>query len=171
MNAAEVLTEAFARVPEVARAAVTGLEPQTLAVRPDSKANSIAWLVWHLARGQDVQVAQVAGEAEVWLAQGWHERSGLPFGPGETGYGHGPEDVTAVGEAGLTADFLTGYLDAVHESSTAYLQGLTDADLDRVVDESWDPPVTLGVRLVSVVDDCVQHAGQAAYVRGLLDRT
>jgi hypothetical protein len=27
---------------------------------------------------------------------------------------------------------------------------------------------TLGVRLVSVVDDDVQHVGQAAYVRGLL---
>ena len=39
---------------------------------------------------------------------------------------------------------------------------------DRVVDRTWDPPVTLGVRLVSILDDDTQHAGQAAYVRGLL---
>jgi hypothetical protein len=44
---------------------------------------------------------------------------------------------------------------------------VTPADLDRVVDKRWDPPVTLGVRLVSVVDDDAQHVGQAAYVRGL----
>jgi hypothetical protein len=87
------------------------------------------------------------------------------------GFGHGADDVAALGAAGLSADFLTGYLDAVHAASTAYLEGLSDADLDRVVDESWDPPVTLGVRLVSIVDDCVQHAGQAAYLRGLVDRS
>jgi hypothetical protein len=28
----------------------------------------------------------------------------------------------------------------------------------------------MGVRLVSVADDCLQHVGQAAYVRGLLER-
>ncbi len=48
--------------------------------------------------------------------------------------------------------------------------GLQPADLDVVVDERWDPPVTLGVRLVSVVNEVNQHVGQAAYVRGLLER-
>ena len=51
------------------------------------------------------------------------------------------------------------------------MSGLTDADLPRVVDERWDPPVTLGVRLVSVISDCLQHAGQAAFVRGILLRS
>ena len=44
------------------------------------------------------------------------------------------------------------------------LEGLAPDDLDRVVDRRWDPPVTLGVRLVSIADDSLQHAGQAAYV-------
>lgn len=48
------------------------------------------------------------------------------------------------------------------------LSGLGEEDLDRVVDENWDPPVTLGVRLISIADDDIQHAGQAAYLRGLL---
>ena len=48
------------------------------------------------------------------------------------------------------------------------LTRFTEADLERVVDTSWDPPVTLGVRLISVISDDLQHAGQAAYAAGLL---
>jgi hypothetical protein len=58
----------------------------------------------------------------------------------------------------------------VHDRSVSYLQGLTDGDFDEVVDRSWDPPVTRGVRLVSVVGDDLQHAGQAAFVRGIVER-
>ncbi len=58
----------------------------------------------------------------------------------------------------------------MHAQTIRFVEGITDADLDRVVDESWDPPVTLGVRLVSVVNDNTQHAGQAAFVRGLVLR-
>ena len=56
----------------------------------------------------------------------------------------------------------------MHARTVAHLAGLSEADLDRVVDERWDPPVTLGVRLVSVISDDLQHAGQAAYLRGLV---
>ena len=61
-----------------------------------------------------------------------------------------------------SGDLLTGYHDAVHEQTIRLVSGVTDADLSRVVDEAWDPPVTLGVRLVSVISDCLQHAGQAS---------
>ena len=43
-------------------------------------------------------------------------------------------------------------------------------ELEREVDQSWDPPVTLAVRLVSVVNDITQHAGQAAYAAGIIAR-
>ena len=56
----------------------------------------------------------------------------------------------------------------MHQLTLAYLSRVTSEELDRVVDRRWDPPVTAGVRLVSVVGDCLQHLGQAAYVRGLL---
>jgi len=65
-------------------------------------------------------------------------------------------------------DLLTGYLDAVHERTVAFVSGLSADDLDRVVDTRWDPPVTLGVRLVSVIDDDLEHLGQAAFSKGLL---
>jgi hypothetical protein len=112
-------------------------------------------------------VADVAGTEQVWTAEGWVERFGLPFRPHDTGYAHTSADVAAVR---ADADLLTGYYDAVHQRSIGYLVGLTDADLARIVDTRWDPPVTLSVRLVSVISDDLQHVGQAAYVRGVLAR-
>ncbi|HEY0447654.1 mycothiol transferase [Actinophytocola sp.] len=167
MTTAELLTDCFGRIQGVVHRAVDGLSVDDLAYRVDAEANSIAWLVWHLTRIQDDHVAGVAGTAQAWTEQGWAERFALPFGSGDTGYGHGPDDVAKVRVAG---DLLLGYHDAVHARTVAYVGGLTDGDLARVVDRHWDPPVTLGVRLVSVISDDLQHAGQAAFVRGVAER-
>ena len=168
MTSAELLVDAFGRIREVVHRVVDGLTPEQLAFRVDPEANAIAWLVWHLTRIQDDHVAGVAGAEQVWTSQGWAERFGLPFDPRDTGYGHRPADVAAVRVG--SGELLVGYLDAVHEQTTGYVGGLVDADLGRIVDRSWDPPVTLGVRLVSVIADDLQHAGQAAFVRGVLRR-
>ncbi|MBE1878213.1 mycothiol transferase [Myceligenerans pegani] len=167
MNGADLLVDAFGRIREEVHAAVAGLTPDELAWRADPDANSVAWLVWHLTRVQDDHVADVAGVDQAWTHHGWADRFGLPLPIRDTGYGHRREEVAAVR---ATPDLLTGYHDAVHERTIEYVSGLTDGDLDRVVDTSWDPPVTLGVRLVSVFDDDAQHAGQAALVRGILLR-
>ena len=166
MDAIAVLTEAFSRIPDEARRAVRGLTPAQLVEAPAEGANTIGWLVWHLARGQDAQVAAVAGTEQVYASGSWAARFGLDADPGDTGYGHGPDEVLAVRPE--SAQALLDYLDAVHAATLRFLSTLADDDLDRVVDDAWDPPVTLGVRLVSILDDDVQHAGQAAYVRGLL---
>ena len=163
--AVDLLTDAFGRIRETVHEAVDGLTPEELAFRPNSHANSIAWLVWHLTRIQDDHVADVAGTEQAWMAEGWADRFGLPFPQAETGYGHSSTEVAAVR---VPADLLVGYHEAVFGHTAKYVRGLGEADLDRVVDEHWDPPVTLGVRLVSVVSDDLQHGGQAAYVRGLL---
>jgi len=165
MTPAELLTDVFERILQTATAAVEDLTEEQLATRVGPEANSIAWLVWHLARVQDDHVADVAGTEQVWTAQDFVSRFDLPFDTDAIGYGMSSEDVGHVrAEAGLLAD----YVRAVHEATIAYVSTLTPDDLDRVVDERWDPPVTLGVRLVSVIGDDLQHAGQAAYVRGLL---
>jgi len=166
MNSAELLTEAFTRIREIVARTVDGLSPEQLAVRPNGEANSIAWLIWHLTRIQDDHVAEVAGKKQVWLSKGWFERFALPLDPADHGYGHTSEQVDAVRPE--SGQLLIGYHDAVHEQTIRYLNNLLDADLDRVVDTSWNPPVTLGVRLVSVISDDLQHAGQAAYAAGLL---
>ncbi|MCW0212189.1 MAG: DinB family protein [Pseudonocardia sp.] len=165
MNVAALLIESFGRVAEGVPAVVDGLDETQLALRVDGEANPIAWLVWHLTRVQDDHVADAFGGDQVWTSGGWAERFGLDLPTGDTGYGHGPVQVAAVrADAGL----LAGYHAAVAERTVALLGELTEDDLDRVVDERWDPPVTLGVRLVSVIDDDARHLGQAELVRGLL---
>jgi hypothetical protein len=168
MTSAELLADAFGRIRGVVHRVVDGLPPGQLAVRVDPAANSIAWLVWHLTRIQDDHLADAFQAEQVWTSQGWVERLGLPFDPRDTGYGHQADDVAAVQVA--SGELLVGYHDAVHQQTIGYLGQLTDAELGRIVDRSWDPPVTLGVRLVSVVADDLQHAGQAAFVRGILQR-
>lgn len=161
----EVLVDAFGRVLEEAKGAVDGLSVEALTHRPDGTGNSIAWLVWHLTRVQDDHVADAFGTDQVWLAQEWVRRFALPFDDAATGYGHTSEEVDQVT---ASADLLTGYLTAVTERTVELVRGVSATDLDRIVDTRWDPPVTLAVRLVSVLGDDHQHAGQAAYVRGLL---
>ena len=167
MDVSDLLADALGRVREQMPDLVAGLSDDDLAWRPDPEANSIAWLVWHLTRIEDDHVAEVAGREQAWIAEGWAERFGLPFAPDEHGYGMSSDDVARV-RAG--ADLLAGYYDAVAARTAAYVATVTPADLDRVVDEAWDPPVTLGVRLVSVVNEVNAHLGQAQYVRGLLER-
>ncbi len=168
MTVADVLTDAYERVREVVHEAVDGLDAAALEFRVDPGANSIAWLVWHLTRVQDDHVADAAGLEQVWTARGWYDRFGLPIDKSATGYGDGADNVALIK---APAELLTGYYDAVHEQTLRYVRGLADADLDRVVDTRWDPPVTLGVRLVSVISDDLQHAGQAMYLRGVIGRT
>lgn len=165
MTPAQLLSESLGRVVETVDRVLEGLSADELAHRPGPDANPVGWLVWHLARVYDDHVATVAGHEQVWVADGWEERFGLALEVSDIGYGHSGEQVARVRVDG---DALTGYLHAVHERASGWIDGVSAEDLDRVVDERWDPPVTLGVRLVSVVNDTTQHAGQAAYVRGLL---
>ena len=167
MTPAEVLVDALNRTAEGAKSLLDGLSDDDLAHRPTADANSIAWLVWHIARVQDDHVAGVSGLEQVYTAQGYAERFGLPFDDRAIGYGQSSAEVA---EVRAPADLLLEYLQAVHEQSVRWIGSLSDADLDRVVDQRWDPPVTLGVRLVSVADDSAQHLGQAAYVKGMLGR-
>ncbi|GGS47962.1 hypothetical protein GCM10010238_42010 [Streptomyces griseoviridis] len=169
MHAKDILIEGYGRIREEVHAAVDGLGPDDLAARPAADANSIAWLIWHLTRVQDDHVADAFGLGQVWLTEGWEGRFDLGLPARDTGYGHSPAQVAKVRVA--SADLLTGYYDAVHEQTLGALRALSATDLERVVDDSWDPPVTLAVRLVSVLSDDLQHAGQAAYARGLLRST
>jgi uncharacterized damage-inducible protein DinB len=168
MNSAELLADAFGRVREEVHNLLAGLTVEQLAFRLDAEANSIAWLVWHLTRVQDDHIAAVAGAEQVWTSEGWFARFGLALEAEATGYGHRSDDVAAVRVE--SADLLGHYYDAVHERTLKFLQQVTDSDLDQVVDRRWDPPVTLGVRLVSVIADDLEHAGQAAFVRGIVLR-
>lgn len=168
MTTAEVLSDAYGRIRELVLMSVRDLSPDDLAYRPDPDANSIGWLTWHLTRVQDDHISEIAGHPQAWVAGGWADRFGLPFDVAATGYGHSSEEVAAVRPD--SPDLIVGYHEATWANTIAYL-GLLDSDeLDRIIDDSYDPPVSVGVRLVSVISDNIQHGGQARYVRGMLER-
>ena len=166
MDISPLLLEFYGRVRPLAADAVDGLDAERLRAAPAPGANTIGWLVWHLTRVQDHHVAELIDADQIWVSGEWARRCGLEPDPSNTGYGHGPEEVDSVRPEDPEA--LLGYLAQVEARTTTLLEGLNPEDLDRVVDRRWNPPVTLGVRLVSIADDCLQHVGQAAYVRGLL---
>ena len=162
-----LLLDAFARIRETVETVVDGLDEPALAARVAPDANTIAWLIWHLTRVQDSSVADASGDEQVWLADGWAERFDLPFGHRATGYGQSTEEV---GQVVASSRLLFEYHDAVYRRTVGYLAGLDDSALGRVVDTRFDPPVTLAVRMISIISDQLQHAGQAAFLRGVLDR-
>ena len=164
---ADLLLDLLGRVRDTARQVLSDTPEDALGTPPAAGTNTVAWLVWHLARGLDGQAADALGYDALWEAGGWRERFALPLPPDAQGYGMTFDEVLLVQASTM---HLRGYLDATCDAAEEAVAGLTDDDLDRVVDEQWQPPVTLGVRLVSVVSDCLQHAGQAAYAGGILSR-
>jgi len=166
--ARELMLDAFDRIREGVPDVVDGLSVDELLWRPDRDANHIAWLVWHLARQQDDQVAHLVGGESAWLADGWADRFALPYAPDTHGWSMSSADVGrfTVADPGHFA----GYQTAVHARTVDLLEHLDADGYARVVDQRWDPPVTVGIRLVSVLDDAAKHLGQAEYVRGLVER-
>jgi hypothetical protein len=162
------LVDAFGRIHTAVHRVVEGLTTEQLSFRLDNETNSIAWLVWHLTRIQDDHIADAAEAEQVWTQDGWSDRFALPFDKSATGYGHSSDEVAAVRVK--SGELLTGYHDAVFERTLRFVEPLANGDLSRIIDDSWDPPVSLGVRLISVVSDDLQHAGQAALIRGIIAR-
>ena len=168
METRDVFTDAYERINQGVHRVTEGLDEAALAYRPDSEANSIGWLVWHLLRVQDHHIADIAGTGQAWIEDGWAERFGMTADPEDHGYGHTSEQVAAVRIP--DPQLLRDYADAVHARTLRYVDSLDAAELERIVDTRWDPPVTAAVRLVSVIGDDLQHIGQAAYIRGLYER-
>ncbi len=164
MDTSDLVIDHFGRIRELFLDTAEDLDLEAAHHRPGGTGNSVAWLLWHTARVQDDHVCGLSGADQAWR-DGWSRRFGLPFGEDDIGYGHSREEVDAV-RVERVQD-LVDYHEAVHRLSLEYAAEIGPTELDRVVDPGWDPPVTVGVRLVSVIGDCLQHLGQAAYVKGL----
>jgi len=168
MDTRDVLTDAYERINQAVHRVTVGLDEAALAFRPDDDANPIGWLVWHLLRVQDHHISDLAGIEQAWIEDGWADRLGMTADPEDHGYGHTSQQVAAVRIT--DPQILRDYADAVHTRTLRYVESIDTAELERIVDTRWDPPVTAAVRLVSVIGDDLQHIGQAAYVRGLYER-
>jgi hypothetical protein len=164
MDARELLVDHFGRIRELYVGVADELDLEDAHRRPSGTGNPVVWLLWHTARVQDDHVAGLAGGRQAWQ-DGWAQKLDLPFDEGEIGYGQSSDEVAAVRVQRLQD--LVDYHEAVHRLTLEYLDGIDSDELDRVVDRGWTPPVTAGIRIISVVGDCLQHLGQAAYVKGL----
>jgi Protein of unknown function (DUF664) len=167
-TSADILADGFERVRSTCHGAGRGLTRAALEAKVDPETNTIAWLLWHIGRGQDAQVSALMGEEQVWTAGGWSRRFDLDLPDDSTGYAHTPEDVSKV--SGPDSELYLDYIGAVCKRSINYVGELSDTDFDDIVDERFTPPVTRAVRLFSVISDDLQHAGQAAILRGIFER-
>lgn len=166
MDWKDLLIDGYGRVPEVLERVLNGLSEDDIKWQPHPDSNSIGWLAWHLTRQQDAQISALMGEEQLWTKDGWHAKFGRPADPEDSGFGNTPEQVAAFRPPDI--ETLLSYQRAVLERSKQYIQSLSDSDLDRELNEPWFKPLpTVGVRLISIMDDSMLHAGQAAYVRGL----
>lgn len=167
MEASDILIDAAQRSLHSVEQVLGGISAQTLHTRPNGQGNSIAWLVWHSARQMDAQLAHLRGGEQEWVTGDWASALGVDRGPHESGFGDDVNDVASIQV--VDPSLLQAYLRTCVEAFVAYLASQSAQDLDTVIDTSWDPPVTAGVRMVSIIDDAVAHLAQAAYARGLID--
>ncbi|MBT3353042.1 MAG: DUF664 domain-containing protein [Nitrospinaceae bacterium] len=168
MEVGEIYIEGLGRINGILHRSLEGASGEMLCRMPAPHSNSMAWTAWHLTRVHDDHMADLAAVPQLWTSEGWHDSFSMPPDDAETGQGHSFEEVAAFKVA--SADLLLGYADAALERSKKYLAGLGPADLDRELDEpQYDPLPTLGVRLVSIIADNTQHAGQVAYLRGFFE--
>lgn len=171
MNAIDILLDFVQRPVDALELFWDQFDPARLNVHPGGHDNSPAWLLWHTGREIDVQVAHLAGDEQTWTAAGFKDRFALDLAEHDMGYGHSPAQARAVvlAETAESKQLLIDHLIAVTDRAKDYVRGLSEADLAEVIDTSWDPPVTRGVRLVSVFGDALLHVGQVAYVTGMTD--
>jgi uncharacterized damage-inducible protein DinB len=162
----DFITNLLGGLPRTLHIALDGITAEQLTYRPGEQSNTIAWLVWHLSRTQDRIVSDLAGREQAWVADGWHGKFGRPANPMDTGMGCAPDEVLSVRPE--SPRLLLDYYDAVFKRSAQYLQTVTAADLDRLLDPD-NPEMTVGNRLRICILDNTQHAGQAAYLRGLVE--
>ena len=163
----DMVIDGYERIPGILDRALKDLTEKDLNWKPSSDTNSIGWLVWHLTRQQDAQMSDLMGEEQLWTKDEWYSKFGRQGEPEDVGFGHTPEQVAAFKSP--DARTLLDYNREVVQRSKNYINGLSEDELGRELNEPrFQPLPTVGVRIISILNDSIQHAGQAAYVRGLL---
>ena len=169
MDCKDLVLDGFSRIHGIVNMSLKNMTAEQLVYRPEEQANTVAWLAWHLTRVQDDHVSDLADCEQAWIADGWHAKFGKPAERKDTGFRYTAERVLSIKPDG--PQLLLDYHNAVYERTCEYLRRVSCSDMDRVLNEpQWNPMPTVGVRLISVISDNTQHAGQIAYLRGIIER-
>jgi hypothetical protein len=162
----DILADGYQRVYDTLSHVLDGLSKEDLDWQPAKDSNSIGWTAWHLIRGHDAQISSLMNSEQLWIKDRWYIKFNRKADPDDTGFGHTPKQVSAFKSPDV--DTILRYQKAVTDRSKKYFRKLSKSDLDRELDEPWFKPLpTVGVRLVSVLEDGILHAGEASYIRGL----
>ena len=149
MDAKDVILDGLDRIRNVLRRTLDGLTLEEMHRQPSADTNSIAWLAWHLTRVQDNGISGLAAWEQAWISQKWHAMFHMEPDPDNEGVGHTPAQAAAFRAPSVQS--LLDYHESVIQQSKAYVTRLAPADFDRQLNEpEWQPPPTVGVRLVSV---------------------
>ncbi|MGH9196151.1 MAG: DinB family protein [Acidimicrobiia bacterium] len=152
--------------------------------RPEDQGNSIAWVIWHMARTEDVVIHAICrGQPQVLIRDEWANRIGID----EFRQGTGFSDEEIAGFGSVDIDAVDSYWMAVRAETEAWLEKLTPEELDEstpmenataVKDQIPNMPDMLiqfwGGRPVgfllrfSVIWHHLQHVGELQSIRGRL---
>lgn len=164
----QLIMDIYLRISQELELVLDGLTVDDLNQRPKSDCNSIGWLAWHMTRSQDRCTADLSGNEQLWIKDKWYIKFSRVQDPDDSGYHHSLEDITAFKSP--DGETLLKYHHAVLEESTQYInKKLSESELDREIKSQTSGRVSLArVRILGVINDSLQHAGQAAYLRGLI---
>ena len=163
MTLNEFITDALEKENGFLIDALDGLTADEMSWQPAPDANSIGWILWHMVRVEDMWIQFFAQfQTELWEAEGWHEKFGLPTR--DNGFGHTTEQVNNF--PGVDLEQFLQYRAAVRASTLAYLNTLSPDDMETVPRERR-PEMSLGAMFRQIIGEMYQHLGHIAYLLGL----
>jgi hypothetical protein len=166
MSATETTLSALERNWQMVNSALAGMDEAIMSSRPNDQSNSISWLLWHMSRVADRFIhTRLMDAPQLWIADGWHEKFGMPADPHDFGMGWSLAQVAAWQSPGK--DVLVAYFEAVNSATRDYLQPLSASEMERQIPFPAPPNLlSIGDALGILVWDNIVHGGQVAYLRG-----
>ena len=166
MQTVEMLVDALDRAEERFLETIAQMNVEQLNTMPADLIKSVTWLTWHTAKMIDQQLSELAGKEPLYTSQVWVQKFDLDLPLDTQDWIHTPEQARKVQVE--DKELLVDYLQAAVAFGRDYLSKLDLTTLDEIIDESWEPPVTRAVRIISTLDDASMHSGQAVYTRRLV---
>ncbi len=164
MKATELITLSLKENEEYVNDAIKKLSQDELAWRTKPHSNSIAFLMWHLARVEDLWINRILkGGKEIYEAEGWYKKYKTEIQDNGAFFDEAKLKAWPV----PTLKLLKEYAAAVRQTTLAYLKTLNEKDLDEPRDFTWMKG-TNGTALSHLISEIGEHSGQIGYIKGIM---